>query len=123
MINLLTEIRVRQAKPAEKGSKLLDGGGLYLLVTPQGQKWWRLKYRFDAKEKLLSLGVYPGIGLKQARERRDDARRQIGSGIDPSTGRHAVKASQTAADNGESKDSFEAVARRVVREVLFKLGP
>jgi hypothetical protein len=123
MINLLTEIRVRQAKPAEKGYKLLDGGGLYLLVTPQGQKWWRLKYRFDAKEKLLSLGVYPGIGLKQARERRDDARRQIGSGIDPSTGRHAVKASQTAADNGESKDSFEAVARRVVREVLSKLGP
>ena len=110
MMNLLTETRIRQAKPAEKAYKLFDGGGLFLLVTPQGQKWWRFKYRFAAKEKLLSLGVYPGIGLKQARERRDDARKQIGSGIDPSTERHAVKASQTAAERSE-QDSFEAVAR------------
>jgi hypothetical protein len=110
MMNLLTATRIRQAKPAEKAYKLFDGGGLFLLVTPQGQKWWRFKYRFAAKEKLLSLGVYPGIGLKQARERRDDARKQIGSGIDPSTERHAVKASQTAAERSE-QDSFEAVAR------------
>lgn len=109
MMNLLTETRIRQAKPVEKAYKLFDGGGLFLLITPQGQKWWRFEYRFADKEKLLSLDVYLGIGLKQARERRDHARKQIGSGIAPNTERHAVKASQTAAERSE-QDSFDGVA-------------
>ncbi|MBC8745096.1 MULTISPECIES: tyrosine-type recombinase/integrase [Paraburkholderia] len=67
----LTEIAVRNAKPTGKQLKLFDGRGMFMLVTPAGQKYWRLKFRFAGKEKLLPLGVYPEIGLKQARIRRD----------------------------------------------------
>ena len=69
----LTDTAVRNAKPAEKAVKMFDGGGLYLEVAPSGGKWWRLKYRVDGKEKRLSLGTYPDVGLKEARERRDQA--------------------------------------------------
>lgn len=68
----LTDISIRNAKPADKARKLFDGGGLYLEVSPSGGKWWRLKYRRGGKEKRLSLGVYPDISLKDARERRDE---------------------------------------------------
>ncbi len=80
----LTEIAVRKATPGAKTTRLFDGGGLYLEVAPSGGKWWRLKYRFAEKEKRLSLGVYPEVSLKQARLKRDDARRLLASGIDPS---------------------------------------
>jgi hypothetical protein len=69
----LTDIQIRNAKPAVKPAKLYDGRGLYLEVAPVGGKWWRLKYRFDGKEKRLSLGIYPDVGLKDARGRCDDA--------------------------------------------------
>ena len=91
--------------PARGPYKLGDAGGLFLLVTPAGGKWWRLKYRFGGKAKLLSLGVYPEVGLKQARAKRDEARKQLAAGIDPSVARKAAK----AARGGE--DSLEAVAR------------
>ncbi|MDQ5925161.1 MAG: hypothetical protein QG554_103, partial [Pseudomonadota bacterium] len=74
----LTDTAVRNAKPAEKAVKMFDGGGLYLEVAPSGGKWWRLKYRVDGKEKRLSLGTYPDVGLKEARERRDQARKMVG---------------------------------------------
>jgi Arm DNA-binding domain len=71
-------------KPGEKPIRLFDGGGLYLEVSPTGGKWWRLKYRFDGKEKRLSLGVYPDVSLKDARDRRDASRKLLADGIDPS---------------------------------------
>src|ERR1044071_1298867 len=79
----LTDTTIRNTKPGDKPLKLFDGGGLFLLVTPTGSKWWRLKYRFGGKEKLLSMGTYPQDGLKDARSRRDEARRLLGAGNDP----------------------------------------
>jgi integrase len=99
----LTDTAVRNAKPADKARKLFDERGLYLEVSPKGGKWWRFKYRIGGKEKRLSLGVYPDIGLKDARERRDEARRQVANGIDPSAIRKAEKASKA--------DTFEILAR------------
>lgn len=65
----LKGVIIRNAKPKEKPVKVFDGNGLYLEVSKTGGKWWRLKYRFNGKEKRLSLGVYPEIGLQEARER------------------------------------------------------
>ena len=103
----LTNTTIRNAKPSNKAVRLADGGGLYLEVAPAGGKWWRLKYRFNGKEKRISLGVYPDVGLKEARERRDAARKQLAAGIDPGEARKAQKATRAALDT----DSFEAVAR------------
>lgn len=79
----LTATAVKQAQPAEKPQKLFDGGGLFLFVTPEGGKYWRLKYRFGGREKKLALGVYPEVTLETARERRDEARTLLTEGIDP----------------------------------------
>lgn len=68
----LTDLALRNAKPAEKPYKLADGGGLHLFVTPNGSRLWRLKYRIDGKEKLLSLGPYPTMPLAMAREKREE---------------------------------------------------
>lgn len=84
----LNNVRIESAKPRPKPYKLGDEKGLYLLVQPTGQKWWRLKYRFGARkdgkpgqaEKMLSLGVYPDVSLKRARERRDEARQLLADG-------------------------------------------
>ena len=103
----LTEISVRHAKPVVKPIRLFDGGGLYLEVAPSGGKWWRLKYRFGGKEKRLSLGVYPDTGLKDARGRRDEARRLLAESIDPGEHRKATK--DERADR--ATNSFEAVGR------------
>jgi integrase len=99
----LTEISVRNAKPDAKPRKLFDGGGLYLLLNPDGSRWWRLKYRIENREKLLSLGVYPEITLKRAREKRDEARRLVADGIDPSAQRKATRSAQA--------DTLEVIAR------------
>lgn len=85
----LTNTAIRNAKPGEKPRKLFDGGGLFLLITPKGQLWWRLKYRYQGKEKLLSLGTYPHVTLAQARQRRDDAKRLLADDVDPSDQRKA----------------------------------
>lgn len=71
----LTDIKVRTAKPMDKQYKLTDGNGMHLLVHPNGSKYWRLQYRFDGKQKMLALGVYPEITLADARSRRDEARK------------------------------------------------
>ncbi len=70
----LTDTAVRNTKPTEKTRKMFDGGGLYLLVNPSGSRLWRLKYRVSGKEKLLAIGAYPAVGLKAARESRQDAK-------------------------------------------------
>ena len=106
----LTDTSVRNAKPGKKPQKLTDGGGLYLLIAPSGGRWWRFDYRFSGKRKTLSMGVYPDVSLKQARERRDEARRQVANGVDPGAIRESVKAARA---NGVV-NAFEAVAREWV---------
>ncbi len=103
----LTDVEIRKAKPGEKPIKLSDVRGLYLEIAPGGGKWWRLKYRFEGKEKRLSLGVYPDVGLKEARDRRDDARKLLADGVDPSSNRKAQKAAK--AELGAN--TFEVIAR------------
>ncbi len=103
----LTDTTIRTAKPRETPYKLADGKGLFLLVSPAGGKWWRLKFRIGGKEKLLSLGTYPDTGLKEARGKRDEARKMMATGIDPSEHRKAVKA--TARELGAN--SFEVICR------------
>ncbi|MGF6730659.1 integrase [Paraburkholderia youngii] len=103
----LTDLMVRNAKPGNKQQKLFDERGLFLLVTPAGGKWWRLKYRFGGKEKSLSMGVYPDVGLKDARERRDAARKLLANGVDPGIERKVQKAAVIE----RAANSFEIVAR------------
>jgi len=103
----LSDAQVSKAKPAEKDYKLSDGGGLYLLVTTTGGKLWRLKYRFDGKQKLLALGKYPDLPLANARRRRDEARTLLAEGNDPS---EVKKAAKKAAALKEAS-SFEIMAR------------
>ncbi|MEO5348352.1 MAG: integrase arm-type DNA-binding domain-containing protein [Magnetococcus sp. YQC-3] len=103
----MTDTAIKQAKPKEKPYRMFDADGLYLEVAPNGGKWWRFKFRFGGKEKRLSVGVYPDVSLKQARERRDEARRLLAEGIDPGEHRKIAKA-MTAS---RTEDSFEAVAR------------
>lgn len=103
----LTDTAIRNAKPQTKPYKMADGGGLFLLVTLAGGKWWRFKYRFEGKEKLLSLGTYPDVGLKEARIKHADARKLLASEVDPSETRKATK----TAKEGSAANSFEVVAR------------
>jgi hypothetical protein len=79
----LTDVTIRNAKPGLKPRKLADSGGLHLLISPAGGKLWRLKYRFDGKEKQLAIGPYPDISLSEARKRRDEARALLAGGKDP----------------------------------------
>ena len=103
----LTDLQVKKAQPKEKPYKLMDGLGLHLQVTKTGGKWWRFKYLFEGKEKLLSLGVYPDISLAEARNRRQDARTLVAKGIDPSSDRKIVKEQKAE----RSANSFELIAR------------
>ncbi len=114
-INKLTHAALRSAKPTQKPYKLSDGGGLYLLVNPNGASWWRFKYQFENREKLLSLGVYPRVTLQQARTLRDEARKTLASGVDPSAKRQAEKSS--------TANTFEAVAREWLALQEKKLAP
>jgi integrase len=108
---MLNDTRVRTAKACERAIKLSDSGGLYLLIQPHGSKLWRLAYRFGGKQKTLAIGVYPTITLKQAREKRDEAKELLAANIDPSTKRRLEKLSAST-DN-----TFRAVAE----ELLMKL--
>lgn len=103
----LTDTAIKAAKPADKAVKMTDGDGLYLLIHPNGGKWWRFDYRFDGKRKTLSMGVYPEVSLRDARDRRDDARRKIANQIDPGEHRKANKNARADA----VANSFETVAR------------
>lgn len=103
----LSELQIRNAKSQNKQFTLFDGGGLYLLVTPSGGKLWRLKYSLFGKEKLLALGTYPEISLADARQRREDARKQVANGIDPAE----VKKAHKASFDNSGENSFEVIAR------------
>jgi len=108
---MLTENTVKNAKSSGKNRKLFDEHGLYLIVTPTGGRWWRLKYMLAGREKLLSLGTYPDVSLKRARERRDEARRLVADGVDPSAKRKSERAALA--------DSFEAIGREWLAKQSF----
>lgn len=99
----LTNIKIKAAKPRSSNFKMADGGGMYLLVDRRGYKYWRLDYRFQGKRKTLSLGVYPAVSLKNARERRRNARALLERGQDPGEARKEEKWT-------ENKNSFKDVA-------------
>ena len=111
----LTDTAIRAAKPAEKQQKLFDAKGLYLLITPGGTKSWRLKYHFQGKEKLISLGTYPATSLKEAREKAADARKAIENGIDPSA--------QRKLDKQLAQNTFELVAMEWIERQKTKWSP
>ncbi|STT01004.1 phage integrase family site-specific recombinase [Klebsiella pneumoniae] len=102
----LSDVKVRSAKPEAKAYKLTDGDGMVLLVHPNGSKYWRLRYRFGGKEKMLALGKYPEVSLADARARRDEARKLLANGVDPSENKKAVKVEQE-----QEAITFEVVAR------------
>lgn len=108
----LTDIKVKTAKPMDKAYKLTDGGGMYLLVKPNGSKYWRLKYRFVGKEKMLSIGVYPDVSLADARQKRDEARKVLAAGGDPGE----VKKADKLAQKLSTENTFEAIAREWHRQ-------
>ncbi len=106
----LTDTLIKKVKPQNKPVKLFDGGGLYLLVNSNGSKWWRLKYYYQNKEILLSLGVYPTISLKEARKRRDEAKGLLAKGINPGEQRKQEKASILKVKEQETTGLFEYIA-------------
>ncbi|AFS84263.1 Prophage integrase [Escherichia coli O104:H4 str. 2009EL-2071] len=89
----LTDAKIRAAKPTDKAYKLTDGAGMFLLVHPNGSRYWRLRYRILGKEKTLALGVYPEVSLSEARTKRDEARKLISEGIDPCEQKRVKKVS------------------------------
>lgn len=103
----LTDIAIRNLKPLKKTYRRSDDGGLYLEISTSGGKWWRLKYRFNGKEKRISLGVYPEVSMKVARERRDAAKKLLSDGVDPSANRKAQKSAAFT----RSENSFQVVAQ------------
>jgi integrase len=103
---MLTLAKIQNTKPGAKPIRLFDGRGLYLEIAPSGSRWWRFKYRFADKEKRISLGVFPEVGLKLARDKRDEVRKQMAAGIDPSAARKAKKLEIIET----TENTFEAVA-------------
>ncbi|ENA57549.1 phage integrase family protein [Escherichia coli 2726950] len=98
--------QVDAAKPREKAYKLADGAGLYLEVVPSGSRYWRMKYRFNGKEKRMAFGVYPAVSLAQARALRDDAKKKLAEGIDPSL----AKKEEKLVRDVQLNNTFQAVA-------------
>ena len=116
----LSDTTVRKAKPSDKPRKLRDGAGLYLLLRPDGARWWRFDYRrpVTCKRNSLSLGVYPDVGLAEARGRHSEARKLLAAGIDPGEQRKAQK----AATVNRAANSFEAVADELLAIRAKKLA-
>ena len=131
----LTDPKIKQAKPKDKDYKLSDSKGLYLLVAKTGAKYWRLKYRFLNKEKVLALGVYPTVSLKQARKACNTAKEQLEQGIDPVQARKAKKAELTDAQSNnletltrewhlqQTKKWSQSYSEKVLRSVERDLFP
>jgi integrase len=113
----LTDVATRQAKPREKSYRLADSLGMYLEVMPNGSKYWRLKYRFDGKEKRMALGVYPTVSLLAARKARDAAKDKLRAGVDPTAEKKRVAEERQAEAQREQPktvaDAFDEYARKV----------
>ena len=104
---MLSKLLIDKTKSQAKNVRLSDGRGMYLEIAPTGGKWWRFKYRIDGKEKRISLGVYPDVGLAEARDKREQARKLVAAGIDPAEHRRAVQ----VAFKESTENTFEAIAR------------
>jgi hypothetical protein len=100
---LLTDVTIRNTKPTDKDQRLNDGKGFYLLIKPNGAKWWRFDYTIIKTRKTLSLGVYPDTTLADARRKAEQSRNQVSNGVDPSNTRKIEKA-------GSSENTFKAIA-------------
>lgn len=118
----LTDVEIKKAKYSRddgKPQRIADSGGMYLELSSSGGKWWRLKYRFDGKEKRLHLGVYPDVSLKAAREKRDEAKRLLANHIDPAMQRKEQK--RQAVTSAEK--NFEVVAREWLSHMALEWTP
>jgi len=104
---MLSKLLIEKTKHGCKTSRLWDGRGMYLEITPKGGKWWRFKYRFAGKERRMSLGIYPDVGLADAREKREEARRKVAAGIDP----QEIRKNEAIALIENTENTFEAIAR------------
>jgi integrase len=113
--HVLTDTKIRNAKPGKKPQKLSDGEGLFLLLNPNGSRWWRFRYRIHGREKMLSMGVYPTVTLKRAREKAHEARQSLDAGVDPSVKRKTEKMALA--------ETFEAVAKEYFTMRAKKLAP
>jgi len=120
MRSALTELIAAQAKPTDKQKKLSDGGGLHLLIHPNGGKYWHISYRFAGKQNTLSLGAYPDVSLAVARERRDDTRKLLADGINPSEAQRVRKAAQRA-ELQARKEALIADEGRLIAATRFML--
>ena len=128
----------RKAKPKDKPYKIADERGLYLLVNPNGGKLWRMNYRFEGKQKTMSIGTYPDVSLSRARQRREEARKLLAEGLDPMAERKAAKAAKTdmvtntfEAITNEwlevleptiDKGTFDRIRQRLARNLFPDLG-
>jgi hypothetical protein len=108
----LTDRAIRAAKAVGTITKFSDGGGLQLWITPDGGKRWRLAYRYNGRQKTLAIGVYPKIGLQDAREARDQAKQLLAAGQDPTLTERLARASKIAA----SANTFDAIADELLEK-------
>jgi hypothetical protein len=115
---MLTHIKIASAKPADKSYKLHDDNGLRLLVRPNGSKLWRMRYRFLDKQKELHIGVWPQVGIADARNRRDEAKARIASGIDPAVEKKRARIAAKFAAANTFKDVAEEWILKCEREGL-----
>jgi len=121
-MNKLTENSIRKAQVLEKQYKIYDGAGMFLLIHPNGSKYWRMKYTFDGKSKLASFGVWPGVSLKEARERRHEAKQKIKMGINPVEEKRKNKQLQQRKSTGKLNNvSVQAKESATVPYQWFRL--
>ena len=118
----LSEAKIRASRPKERAYKVFDERGLFMLVTPTGGRLWRFRYRMGGLERLLSLGAYPDVPLKRAREKREDARKLVADGIDPSAKRQAERATQVETFEAIAKEWLELQRKSLAAETMDILG-
>ncbi len=118
----LTAHRIRQTRPGDKPVKLTDGGGMYLLVRPDGSRYWRLDYRFGGRRKTLALGVYPEVSLAEARRRRRAAKALLAEGQDPGAVRKASKAGQQASAGVQERRELRMRQRNLLLQIIAAVG-
>ena len=118
----LSEAKIRASRPKERAYKVFDERGLFMLVTPTGGRLWRFRYRLGGVEKLLTLGAYPDVPLKRAREKREDARKLVADGVDPCAKRQAERATQVETFEAIAKEWLELQSRSLAAETMEILG-
>jgi integrase len=120
---MLSKLLIDKTKPQAKSVRLSDGRGMYLEISPASGKWWRFKYRFAGKERRISLGVYPDVPLAAAREKREEARRQVAAGIDPGEQRKAAKVALIESTENTSTRWVKGHADKIIRRLELNVFP